>query len=201
MKIPFLLCFLSLFLAVSCGSDNDNSDKDPVAQTEQPQNEDDPTPAPSRYSEIKLQTTQHVGPFFDHTLQMDLGRRPVFFSANFQAQPGEITIPEAIRACNFQFTISDVQATKLEALGNRLRFCKRDWEFEDEQVDSTGSNTIRATEQNGTVTEAYKNDLGRDLHIDQTWLCAGKTAFYNYVKTLTRPKVPDSCPPGALSKF
>lgn len=192
MKNKILFCFLLSLLAAACGK-VDEADKSSVVQNEQPQKEDGAPP--SKYSVIILETNEHQIEMFTHTLRLSLGRRPLLISGTLNDERTE-------KSCQLQFVTRDVDATKLEALANRLEFCIRDWEFEDEAVNFTGTNSLTATQRvGGTRIFAYKNDLGEDLHIDQTWVCGGKSAFYSYVKSLVRPKLADSCPEDALSKF
>ena len=204
MKLSFLLCLLSLFLFVACGSDNDDDDSvttnPPTTNEDDREEEEDDADAPVRYTALLFEANGFYDLTYEHKLRADLGRRPVILTGNFSQTP-ELEQDGEAKSCSFQVTLTETQADRLEKLANRVRLCSRDYEFEDEIVDFSELSTLTVTERNGRSTEAYKYDLGSDINMDQTWICRGRANLYSYVKSLVSKKTPANCPDEALSKF
>lgn len=198
MKFSLLFCFLSLFLAVSCGSDNDDNDNGTVnmpTNEDDRENEDDT--AVSKYTSVRLNANGFFDDLYEHSLRLDLGRRPVIMAGSYSSTPENGTKEN----CTFQFTVTDAQANKLETLGNRLKVCTHVNNTDGEEiVDFIENDLIYLTERNGKQTTAFKSYPGA-FDMDYSWLCGGRSGFYSYVKSLVAPKTPENCPDGALSKF
>ncbi|MES2527298.1 MAG: hypothetical protein V4598_09425 [Bdellovibrionota bacterium] len=199
MKLSLLYCFLFLSLIISCGSDNDDNDDDVTVTPPTTPEEEEEDNVPSKYSSIILGTDDLYVKNYEHSLRLDLGRRPVLVTGNFKDSPDEGSVGET-KQCDFQVSLTESQADNVERLANRLKFCSRDIEIE-EEVDFGELRTIAVTDRNGVTTTAYKYDLGETFPDDQTWICGGRSAFYSYVKAVVSRKVPVNCPPGAIKKF
>ncbi len=203
MKLSLLYCFLFLFIAVSCGSDNDDDDDSvtttPPTTNEEDREEEEDNNVPSKYSSIILRADDDFFLNYSHSLRLDLGRRPVLVTGNFKDDPDEETEGQT-RQCDFQVSLTEAQADRVERLANRLKFCSRDIEIE-EEVTYSELQTIAVTDRNGVTTNAFKYDFGEDHPADQTWICGGRSAFYSYVKSVVSRKVPVNCPPGAVRKL
>ncbi len=190
MKLSLLFCFLSLFLAISCGSDNDDNDDVTVTPPREEENDD----VVSKYTSVLLKADDDFISMYNHSLRLDLGRRPVIVAGNFSDAPNEEMEGPTV-ACTFQVTLSEAQADKVERLANRLKFCSRDAEIE-EEVTYSDLQMIEATDRSGNTTRAFKRYFGDSHPADQTWICKGRSSFYSYVKSVVRSKVPANCPPG-----
>lgn len=204
MKLSFLLCLLSLFLFVACGSDNDDDDSvtenPPTTNEDDRENEEDDNNAQVRYTALLFEANGFYDLTYEHKLRADLGRRPVIITGNFSQTP-ELPEDGEAKSCAFQVRLTEAQADRLETLANRVRYCSRDYEFEDEIVDFSELSTLTLTERNGRTIEAYKYDLGSNISMDQTWICRGRANLYSYVKSILSRKVPENCPDEALRKF
>lgn len=200
MKLSLLFCFLSLFLAISCGSDNDDDNDTPSVTTptneDDRQNEDDNDDVVSKYTSVVINANGFYEPSYNHRLRADLGRRPVIITGNFEQEFVE-GAPAA--TCSFSVTLTEAQADRLERLANKLKICKNDKSGE-EIVDFEENDLIYVTGRNGATTEAFKSYIG-DFDMAFNWLCGGRSAFYSNMKALVRNKIPANCPAGALSEF
>ncbi len=199
MKLTMLFCFLFLSLVISCGSDNDNDDDNVTVTPPTTPEEEEDRNVPSKFSTITLRSDDNFVLNYEHSLRLDLGRRPVIIVGNFKDEPDEEMEGETV-ACTFQLNLTEAQADKVERLANRLKFCTRNVEIE-EEIDFSELQTIEATDTSGLTTFAYKNFMGESFPDDQTWICGGKSAFYSYVKSVVARKVPANCPAGAVRKF
>lgn len=197
MKFLFPYLILAL-MAVGCGSedssDNDNNTVPPQEETETPGTEPNEI---IRWSRIELRSQDAFIDFYDHSLAMDLNRRPVIVTGNFRDDPdyGE----GEIKSCTFSITLNESEADRLESEADDLDVCQEEHDDGDVIIDGA-TNMITLTDRSGNVTEAFKNKY-QDLDISQTWLCKGKSSFYSYLKSAIGDKLPDECPPGALKKF
>lgn len=168
---------LSVLFVASCG--NNKHESSPT--TNFPQNENEPVSGKSRYSEILIEENCGFWTDCDFTVRSELNRRPVILDAGFVDNVG----PE-IGECNFQVILSDPQADRLEVLADQLRFCQVD-NFPDSP---DGFDGLFASTTSGKEFMVSKKDL-----------CAGRTKFYNYLKTLILPKAPETCPSSYLRLF
>jgi hypothetical protein len=185
VNMRFLMSFFLLsFLSVSCGEDNTDNDNNTVP----PQEETAPSEQ-IRWSRVELHSQDGFIDFYDHSLSVDLNRRPVIVDGSFKDE----------KSCSFSITLTEGQADRLEREADDLDTCTEENDDGDVIIEGA-TNTITLTDRNRNVTEAYKNKY-RDFDVTQTWLCKGKSSFYSYLKDVVQDKLPDGCPSGALEKF
>lgn len=206
-KMFYWSLLLSLMLMISCGSEDDDNDDvvevtPPVEREEETRDNDNDENAPNRtirWSAIELLTDDPWIEMYTQTLRMDLNRRPVIITGAFVDEPDEETTGET-KTCNFQVTLSEAEADKLEAKADKLRLCTEDTSGEEEEVIDGAFNTITVTDNQGNVSTGTKFKY-YDVHMRQTWVCKGRSSFYKYLKKVVKEDMPANCPDQDLRRF
>lgn len=202
--IPFIL---SALLMVSCGSDNDDNDDSSggadVPETELPQAEEDAN-EPIRYSSVVMEENCGFWTDCDFIIRADYNRRPVILTANFidNGWPENDGVPEEaeidIGSCNFQVTLTEEQADKLESFADRLRIC----EVQNTPTTDRGFDGLFMTNSSGREFMVYKNrNGGQEEEGKINYLCGGRRGYYDYMKNLIVPRAPEECPEGYKRLF
>lgn len=205
MTITFrtlFLLILSALTVVSCGSDNDEKEDSPSNTAAPQEEEEDDTNRNIRYSAIVLEENCGFWTDCDFTVRSDLNRRPVILTANFidngfphnEDLPNEIDVGQ----CNFQVTLTEAEADRLESLADKLRICR----VENTPTADRGFDGLFTTDSSGREFMVYKfRDGGQEEEGEVNYLCAGRSAFYNYMGKLIVPEAPADCPSGYKRLF
>ncbi|MFL5785805.1 MAG: hypothetical protein ACJ76H_14400 [Bacteriovoracaceae bacterium] len=188
MKIPYLFSALSLILLLSCGKANDKkSTQSGVTLPAIPDAEDAGT---SRYLSLDLEANSFYEQSYQHSLRIDIGRRPVVIFGNFSSTAN----------CYFEVTLSDEEANKLETATNGIKFCSARAKNHNVNSDIQSTQAVTATLRSGKVVDAFK-DTQHNSGINQTWVCGGKDVLYQTLNSVMAGKIPASCPADAMTKF
>lgn len=208
LRTLFLL-ILPALLSVSCGSDNDDDDdRTPVINVPEEEFEDESDNDVNRtirYTSVVMEENCGFWTDCDFTIRADYNRRPVILTANFvdNGWPHHEDLPEGqneidVGSCNFQVTLSEAEADKLEGFADKLRIC----EIENTPTADRGFDGLFMTDTAGTEAMVYKFPRGGQEEEGKiSYLCGGRQGYYSYMKKLIVPKAPEECPDGYQRLF
>lgn len=200
------LIILTLFMIVSCGSDNDDDDNTPVTNRPDDREEEEDENRTIRYTSVVLEENCGYWTDCDFTVRGDFNRRPVLLIANFvdNGFPTDQPAPEGETdsidegTCNFTVTLSESEADRLEAAADKLRFCR----VENNPTADRGFDGLFATSTSGVESMVYKyRDGGQEEEGKISYICAGRATYYKEVEKLIVPKAPAECPNGYKRLF
>ena len=195
-RVLFIM-LLSLFLAVSCGSDNEDSEGTTSVPIDEEEADTD-TDHSIRYTAVTIEENCGFWTDCDFSVRGDYNRRPVILTAHFvdNGWPGDEEVPEGgepidIGTCDFQVTLSEAEAGRLEGLADKLRICQ----VENTPTADGGFDGLFVTDRSGRDTMVYKHrDGGQEEEGKINYLCGGQRAYYSYLRKLIVPRAPADCP-------
>ena len=188
------MLLLTLFTLISCGGGSDKSNNS-SGPTSVPQSEAEPSTPRILYSAIVLEENCGFWTDCDFMIRTDFNQRPVVLAANFVDNNFS---HEENGQCEFEVTLTEEEALRLEALTDKLRFCR----VKNNPTADGGFDGLFATDAAGENFMVYKfHNGGQEEEGDINYLCSGRSAFYNYVNSLIVPKTPAECPAGYKRLF
>jgi hypothetical protein len=191
MKVALPLLLVSLF--ISCGKSKSENQKT-TPSTHTPEREEDGTSPSLRYTSILMEENCGFWTDCDFSIRTDFAHHPVTLTANFvdNGVPEEGRVMD-VGHCDFQVTLSEDQAIELQKYADALRICHA----RNIPAVDRGFDGLFVSDSSGKETMAYKSkSRGQDEAGEISYLCGGSKNYYQYMKQIISPVVPEECPDG-----
>lgn len=173
---------LFILLVVSCGKSHDGKS----GNTPRPEEREEGQ-ITIRYNAVAVEKNCGFWTDCDFMVRAEFNQRPIILNSHFVNN----SLPDEIGKCDFEVTLSEAEALQLEKLADKLRICK----VRNNPTFDRGFDGLFITDRNGKENLVYKyKDGGQEENGRVNYLCAGREAYYQYLRSLVEPAAPPECP-------